>query len=209
MTNQEHDPMLERAIAELKRLPAVNPLALRQVIEAAATARVTPADEPSDEASYGTARRARFWGVGGAAMTAIAAAAAIVGFMARGAYQPHYVTTATVAAAAPAASMLRPVADVVAPGVVKPLLHQFVFENKQAGRISVVGDFNQWNPVSAPMTRSADGSLWSVLVPMLPGRHVYAFMVDDSLLVLDPAQATARDPDLGTNASVVMVGSHE
>jgi len=90
--------------------------------------------------------------------------------------------------------------------VSRPVLKQFVFQNKAAKRVSVVGDFNQWNPSSAPMVRSADGTLWSVLVPILPGRHVYAYMVDDSVLTLDPSAATARDPDFGTMASVVLVG---
>ncbi len=204
MSTGENDSMLERAITELQRIPAVDPLSLRRVIEAAATARVTPADEPLDEAFDRTGRRARFWGARGVAMAAIAVAAAVVGFMVRGAYQPD--RNGVVPMAPAAAPALVPVTNVAEPAVIKPLMHQFVFENKQARRISVVGDFNQWNPATAPMTRSASGALWSVLVPVLPGRHVYGFMVDDSLLVLDPGQATARDPDLGTSASVVMVG---
>ena len=56
------------------------------------------------------------------------------------------------------------------------------------------------------MTRSSDGALWSVIVPILPGRHMYGFMVDDSLFVLDPRAPKARDPDLGTAGSVVIVG---
>ena len=71
---------------------------------------------------------------------------------------------------------------------------------------SVVGDFNNWNPTAAPMTRSSDGALWSAIVPILPGRHMYGFMVDDSIFVLDPRAQKARDPDLGTEGSVRMVG---
>jgi hypothetical protein len=209
MNDSNRDPMLDRAIEELKRLPAVDPQAVRRVIGVAATARVTAADEPvADEGSV-TSRRTRVWSV-----AAVAAAAAIVGFVVRGAWLPDWpaVRPASVATApllrSPSAdesvkAALQPVADVAG---VKPLLHQFVLQNKKASRVSVVGDFNQWNTSSAPMTRSADGAIWSVLIPILPGRHVYAFMVDDSLLTLDPTTATARDPDLGTNASVVMVG---
>jgi hypothetical protein len=183
---------------------------MRRAIEAAATARVTPADEPLgvDHQSSG-ARRTRIW-----SFAALAAAAGIVGFVARGVLRPAKpdVRPAVVSAAASASrpavtesatTVLQQVADVAG---AKPLLQQFVFANAKASRVSVVGDFNQWNATSAPMTRSADGALWSVLIPILPGRHVYAFMVDDSVLTLDPARATARDPDLGTDASVVMVG---
>jgi hypothetical protein len=40
----------------------------------------------------------------------------------------------------------------------------------------------------------------------MPGRHVYAFMVDDSLLVLDPRAPKSRDPDLGAEGSIRIVG---
>ena len=81
----------------------------------------------------------------------------------------------------------------------------FVFENASARHVAVVGDFNNWNPTATPMTR-AEGGLWSAIVPMLPGRHVYGFMVNDSVFTLDPRTPKARDPDFGTDASVVMVG---
>jgi 1,4-alpha-glucan branching enzyme len=83
---------------------------------------------------------------------------------------------------------------------------QFVLEITRAQRVSLVGDFNNWSPTAAPMTRSSDGGLWSVIVPILPGRHMYGFMVDDSIFVLDPRAQKARDPDLGTEGSVRMVG---
>ena len=83
---------------------------------------------------------------------------------------------------------------------------QFVLESSRAHRVSLVGDFNSWNPSVAPMTRSSDGALWSTIVPILPGRHMYGFMVDDSIFVLDPRAQKARDPDLGTEGSVRMVG---
>jgi hypothetical protein len=55
------------------------------------------------------------------------------------------------------------------------------------------------------MARAADGDLWSVTVPIVPGRHMYAFMVNDSAFVLDPREPTGRDADLGVKASVIIV----
>jgi 1,4-alpha-glucan branching enzyme len=81
----------------------------------------------------------------------------------------------------------------------------FVLENKTAQRVAVVGDFNNWNPTATPMSR-AEGGLWSAIIPMLPGRHVYGFMVNDSVFTLDPRTPRVRDADFGTDASVVMVG---
>jgi 1,4-alpha-glucan branching enzyme len=87
-----------------------------------------------------------------------------------------------------------------------PLTQQFVFRNATAHRVSVVGDFNDWNPTRTPMRRASGDALWSVTVPIIPGRHVYAFMVDDSLIVLDPRAPQTRDPDLGVQGSVIIVG---
>ena len=89
-----------------------------------------------------------------------------------------------------------------------PIPQQFVFRSASARRVSLVGDFNGWNAASAPMVRAADGDLWSVTIPVAPGRHTYGFMVNDSVFALDPDArvARARDPDLGVEGSVVIVG---
>jgi Carbohydrate-binding module 48 (Isoamylase N-terminal domain) len=205
--NTPSDPIIRRAADELRRLPTVDGAALRRVVEAAAAARLAPADEP---ASYvlPRVRSIRVWSAVG-----MTAAAAILGFVARGVWTsgPSSAPQATVAAApaAPAAlatpdSSLRLAASNASD--VAALPQQFVLENSGAHRVSVVGDFNNWNPSAAPMTRSSGGSLWSAIVPILPGRHMYGFMVDDSIFVLDPRARTARDPDLGTEGSVRMVG---
>ena len=91
---------------------------------------------------------------------------------------------------------------------VVPIPQQFVFRSASARRVSVVGDFNGWSAARAPMTRGVGGDLWSVTIPIAPGRHMYRFMVDDSTFTLDPDArvARARDPDLGVEVSVVIVG---
>jgi 1,4-alpha-glucan branching enzyme len=137
----------------------------------------------------------------------IAAAAAIVGFLARGALTSRASETARpepAFAAAVTQTPMRAVATSDRESMAIP--HQFVFENRGAHRIAVVGDFNKWNPASAPMTRSSDGMTWSTIVPVLPGRHTFGFMVDDSVFTLDPRAPQVRDPELGSAGSVVIVG---
>jgi 1,4-alpha-glucan branching enzyme len=60
----------------------------------------------------------------------------------------------------------------------------------EARAVSLIGDFNHWNPL--PMTRRGDG--WWFLQVMLPhGHHRYQFLVDGRR-VLDPqASGVARD----------------
>jgi hypothetical protein len=201
MSGAEKDPVVNRAIEELRRLPALDRKAVERVVQAAATARVTPADDiPAFDRTHN--RWTRTWQAVG-----LAAAAAIIGFVARGvsapkeAQSPPRVAAPTTQSSAP--STLRSVA--ANPAEVAAIQHQFVLEQVRARRVSLVGDFNNWNPAASPMTRTGD-RLWSVIVPVVPGRHVYGFMVDDSVFTLDPRAPKARDRDLGGEGSMIMIG---
>jgi Glycogen recognition site of AMP-activated protein kinase len=88
---------------------------------------------------------------------------------------------------------------------------QFVLAATAARRVTLVGDFNDWNAEATPLvpaTASAtDGArLWSVVVPLAPGRHQYAFIVDGTRWVTDPSSPAAVDPDFGKPNSTLTVG---
>jgi hypothetical protein len=187
------EPVVRRAIDELRRLPSVPADAVAKVTTAAAAARMLP---PADEPVF--LERGRSWGRISAA-AGLVAAAAIAGFVIRGTLtSPPSTRVATATSITPAAFSAERASE--------PIVEQFVFKAANARRVALIGDFNRWDPSAKPMARSADGELWSVSVQIMPGRHVYAFMVDDSLLVLDPRAPKSRDPDLGADASVRIVG---
>lgn len=74
--------------------------------------------------------------------------------------------------------------------MVKPI--NFVCVAPGAGQVSLLGDFNAWNPGSHPMKRQPDGS-WLAQIPLHHGHHHYLFLVDGKA-VLDPrAQGIARN----------------
>lgn len=81
---------------------------------------------------------------------------------------------------------------------------RFAFVAPSANQVSVVGDFNQWNPAALPLRRSADGRTWVVEVSLASGRHVYAFVVDGKV-ARDPTAAEGEDDGLGTPNSVIVV----
>ena len=82
MSEIERDHVLRRAVQTLQQLPGTNAEAIRRVVEAAAAQRVMPAaDEPADVSAIAPSRRRR-WRLAGFA--GLVAAAAIVGFFARG-----------------------------------------------------------------------------------------------------------------------------
>jgi hypothetical protein len=85
----------------------------------------------------------------------------------------------------------------------QPSAIRFVFRAPGAGRVTIVGDFNQWSPTATPMRRAPDGS-WVVELPLPAGRHAYAFVVD-GVVVADPNALDSADDDFGVPSSVILV----
>jgi hypothetical protein len=82
---------------------------------------------------------------------------------------------------------------------------RFVIVAPSARQVSLVGDFNGWNVAANPMRESRDGQSWILEVPLAPGRHTYAFVVDGDVL-RDPTAPSLVDDDFGVRNSVIFVG---
>jgi len=79
----------------------------------------------------------------------------------------------------------------------------FICPAPQAKLVSLVGDFNQWNPDTHPMKQMPDRA-WMINVELKHGHHRYAFLVD-GVITLDPrAQGITRN-DKGERVSLVPV----
>ncbi|MCX6903812.1 MAG: isoamylase early set domain-containing protein [Verrucomicrobia bacterium] len=79
----------------------------------------------------------------------------------------------------------------------------FICNAPQAKTVSLVGDFNGWNPSAHPMRQMPDQA-WFLTLELGHGHHRYAFLVDGAL-VLDPrAQGITRN-DKGERVSLVPV----
>lgn len=83
---------------------------------------------------------------------------------------------------------------------------QFVLVAPRAASVALVGDFNDWDPGRTPLHPAATG-VWSVNVPLQPGQHQYAFVVDGKDWRPDPAAPRAVTDDFGSPNSVITVGS--
>jgi 1,4-alpha-glucan branching enzyme len=76
---------------------------------------------------------------------------------------------------------------------------------EDAGRISLVGEFNAWHPERNPMKKRKDGA-WAVTM-RLPGegRFEYRFVVDGQQWVTDAeADGFATNPFGGRNSLVIL-----
>jgi Glycogen recognition site of AMP-activated protein kinase len=72
-----------------------------------------------------------------------------------------------------------------------------------ASRVSVVGDFNDWDPAATPLRR--DGGSWTVELHLKPGRYHYTFLIDGRRWASDPAEPRATESDYGAPMSVLTV----
>jgi hypothetical protein len=81
----------------------------------------------------------------------------------------------------------------------------FVLVAPAASQVSVVGDFNGWDPSATPMTRHSGDAAWTVRIHLAPGRHVYAFVMDGAQWVSDPLAPLAPANEYGMHNSVVVV----
>ncbi|HSK18884.1 MAG TPA: glycogen-binding domain-containing protein [Longimicrobiales bacterium] len=83
------------------------------------------------------------------------------------------------------------------------VLTQFVLEAPDAQQVVLAGDFTNWQPVHA-LTRTEPG-VWSVVVPLAPGVHNYAFIVDGDRWVPDPNAPAVNDGFGGLNSRLAVL----
>jgi 1,4-alpha-glucan branching enzyme len=73
----------------------------------------------------------------------------------------------------------------------------FIFKGSPDRRVSVVGDFNNWDPFMDPMEETEPG-MYSATIRVPAGEHWYYFF-SDGRRILDRFNAqTGVDPDGGT-----------
>lgn len=71
-------------------------------------------------------------------------------------------------------------------------------------QVALVGDFNGWDERATPMVQQQANGTWSARVPLEPGRHDYAFVVDGARWLVDPLAPQAPDGGYGPTNTVVV-----
>jgi hypothetical protein len=84
---------------------------------------------------------------------------------------------------------------------------KFVFVAPKAGKVALVGDFNDWDATRSPMVRVDRDGLWSVTLPLSIGRHVYNYVVDGTWLADPNAPMTGDGFGHMSSVKVVSKGS--
>lgn len=81
-----------------------------------------------------------------------------------------------------------------------PVYVQFRLEANGARQVALAGTFTGWQP--AVQLRQTKPGEWSAVVPLHPGVHDYAFVVDGQRWVADPHAPQVDDSFGGTNSRI-------
>ncbi len=185
----EHDKFLNRVVSTLKEPVQIDAALDRRVmaeIETMPRLELLPA--PRSAWQWLTERRTvSISPIGGFALAA--ALAMIVVFGARTVNQVEPPVT---------------LADVSLPAGTNAV--QFVLVAPEAGSVSLVGDFNDWNVAATQLVREEGGGVWAVTVPLTPGRYRYSFLVDGETWLRDPQAARTVEDEFGRPNSVLTIG---
>ena len=183
------DPLIERVADALRRPAPLRPDFDAQVM--AAVRRAGPAPGARAWAWLREPRTLALSPLGGLAMVAALAGLVIVG-------------TWGVVGGRGGAAVVRGAPSSAAVGGGGAAVVTFILVAPQARTVALAGDFDGWDPARMPLRREGSG-LWTVDVPLQPGRYQYAFVVDGRRFVADPAAPRAVGDDFGQPSSVVTV----
>jgi hypothetical protein len=87
------------------------------------------------------------------------------------------------------------------------VLVQFRLDAPQAQQVQLAGNFTSWK-ADVSLKRSASG-VWTVVLPLTPGVHNYAFVVDGNHWVADPMAQSVSDGFGGMNSQLAVLTSDE
>ena len=197
MTDTSRDQFIEQIAAELRRPVRLDPRFDERVMEALNAPEVIPL-HPTRQARRPWVMRP--WTVRVSPIGALAAAAALVGVVALGAWRLSSVEQVQLASNPFADSNVVPVANT---GEAPLVLHQFIYYQKGLKSISLVGQFNDWDADSTALTEVSPG-VWTVTLPLRPGVYEYQFMLNGTQRVTDPTMPQVSN-DFGSPNSVVTV----
>lgn len=74
-----------------------------------------------------------------------------------------------------------------------------------AQKVTVTGDFNDWDAAGVPMKAAGKPGLWETELRLPPGVYSYSFIVDGELLVPDPNSPNQMPDGYGGTNSLLLV----
>ena len=97
-----------------------------------------------------------------------------------------------------------PVAASVAPAPADEVVH-FAILAPNAESVALVGDFNGWDTKATLLQSSPSNGLWTVRLPLAGGTYQYAFVINGTTWVADPAAAIRVKDEFGVSNSLLVI----
>ena len=91
------------------------------------------------------------------------------------------------------------------PPVATPGGVRFVIARPDAASVALAGSFNEWSAASHPLARMKSGGLWTIVVPLPPGEHMFMYVVDGREWVSPPLAEDYVDDGFGARNGIVVV----
>ena len=93
--------------------------------------------------------------------------------------------------------------SLASPMVEPQLFVQFRLQASDASTVRIAGSFSNWQP-EYELHQAAPG-IWTITIPLHPGVHDYAFIIDGQRWVADPYAQAVDDGFGGTNSRIALV----
>jgi len=185
-----HDGRLRRQVSALQQVAAAGSRLPRPTVSAAFVAGVLERTSATAAPAPRASRLAWLWTPHTLQWNLALAAAVVVLAVAAG-----FGVARTIDSRAPVPS---PAAGAT------PVMVRLVVLQPEARSVHAVGDFNGWDPMRTSLQQVSSG-VWSVTLPLTPGRYEYMFVVDGQRWVGDPAAVEQADDGFGSRNAVLEV----
>ncbi len=80
----------------------------------------------------------------------------------------------------------------------------FTLEAPAARSVAIAGSFNNWDPRRNMLSPSSDRSVWSITLPLSPGKYEYLFVIDNKTWMPDPSAPEVDDGMGGKNSLLII-----
>jgi hypothetical protein len=81
----------------------------------------------------------------------------------------------------------------------------FTLYSTKIEKVTIAGSFNNWSMTADPLYDREGTGMWSIILPLPPGKYEYKFIIDGKEWIPDPANPTTTDDGFGGHNSVITV----
>ncbi len=86
---------------------------------------------------------------------------------------------------------------------------RFMYENSEAKKVQIIGDFNYWSKEGIEMRKVGDSGLWMGELRLKGGIYKYIFLIDDSAWRVDPSSSICVTDNFGNESSLIVLSDDQ